>query len=430
MKTRILLGIAGIFCLLAPAQAQDSTTCAGLLLKNHVSVRAEGMAGAQAALAVDAAGAHDFNPAGLLGGEYPRISAAYYSGLVDDAFGTLAYDMPWKRDWAFGGSFTYYDAGVMELVTLDGDSTNVSAQKDMLLSFTGARWFGLLGQPIAVGANLKILHSTLVEEYTATAFAGDLGVRYEIKPLVENLHVGLAIKNIGTPLTYIETADPLPAYALAGLSYGFSPDANVAILVAGDVNYDLENKIRGNVGTQVRIFDLVAIRGGYKLGYDLGAITAGIGVEWNNICLDYAFNLMEVLNTVHRVSLGYTLAPLSGQAASPEDMEVEEKIETVDDIVDSMEVTSKPERETEKLQAQVLEIRRKGGLVSEVVINLGSSHGIKIGYQGSLMDANGVPIAGIVVNTVDAELSLAEVKGLSKDIEDNVWAIIEKPVGK
>ena len=139
---------------------------------------------------------------------------------------------------------------------------------------------------------------------------------------------------------------------------------------------------------------------------------------------------MEVLNSVHRVGLGYTLAPLPGQAASAEDMEVEEKVETIDDIVDSMEVTSKPERKTEKLRAQVLEIRRKGGLVSEVVMNLGSDHGIKVGYQGSLMDAHGVPIAGIVVNTMDPEISLAEVKGLSKDIGNDVWAIIEKPAGK
>ena len=419
----------GVSLILAPAQAKDSTTCAGLLLKNHISVSAEGMGGAQAAVAVDESGAHDFNPAGILGSEYPRVSASYYSGLVDDVFGAVSYDMPYKN-WALGASFIYYNAGVMELVTLGGETSQVSAQKDMLLSFTGARWFGLLGQPMAVGANLKILHSTLVEKYTDTAFAGDLGVRYEIKPLVENLHVGLAIKNIGTPLTYIETADALPAYILAGLAYGFSQDAKVAILVAGDVNYDLEKKWRGSVGTQIRIFDLVAIRGGYKLGYDLGAITAGAGVYWNNIRLDYACNLMEVMNTAHRISLGYTLAPWPGPADSPGEMEVAEKVETMDDIVGSMKVTSKPERKTEKLRAQVLEIRRKGGLVSEVVMNLGSNHGIKVGYHGSLMDANGVPIAGIVVNTVDPEISLAEVKGLSKDVGTGVWAIIEKPVGK
>jgi hypothetical protein len=422
--------LLAIAFLMTSAQAQDSTTCSGLLLKNHISVAAEGMGGAQTALEVDGTGAHDFNPAGLGGSEYPRVSASYYSGLVDDAFGAISFDMPYEA-WTLGASFIYYDAGVMELVTLDGDISQVSAQKDMLLSLTGARWFSLLGQPISVGANIKVLNSTLVEEYTATAFAGDLGVRYEIKPLVENLHLGLAIKNIGTPLTYIETADALPAYALAGLSYGFSPDSSVAILVAGDVNYDLENKIKANVGAQVTVFDLVSLRGGYKLGYDIGAITAGIGVEWTNFRLDYAFNVMEVMNTVHRVSLGYKLAPLPFlKKETQEAEEIEEPVQTVDDMVDTMHVTSKPEGEMEKLQAKVLEIRRVGGMVKEVVMNLGSNHGVKIGYAGSILDPNGVPLAGIVIRVVDAEVSLAEVQGLSKDIDSNVWAIIERPIGK
>lgn len=46
------------------------------------------------------------------------------------------------------------------------------------------------------------------------------------------------------------------------------------------------------------------------------------------------------------------------------------------------------------------------------------------------MESAGVSIADIVINTVNPAISLAEVKGLSKDIGNDVWDIIEKPVAK
>lgn len=428
MNKKTVMTMLGAIFIISSVYAQDSTTCSGLLLKNQINVRAAGMGNAQAAVLGEGSAAYDYNPAALLDIKHPRVAATYYSGLAEDAFGSISYDMRLRDGWNMMSHFLYYDAGVMELVTYDGDISNINAQRDMLLSLGAAKRFGIMGQVVAFGVSAKMLYSTLVEEYSAFALAGDLGVYYEIKPLAENLNVGLALKNIGTPIQYDTTADPLPAYGLAGLSYAFDPDPVVNIRFAGDVQYDLEEKWNGNVGLEVFIADMVAVRGGYKLGVDMGGITAGLGVVWQNFSLNYALSFVEVLNSAHRVSLGYVLAPIKSTGKSDKPAEPEKsQADLLEEMVADMQVTAKPEKDATRVQAQVLEVRRKGGLVNQIVLNIGRNHGIKKGYSGSLLDAKGAPIAGIIIEMVDPNISLAEVQGLSMDIDDKVWAIVETP---
>jgi len=63
-------------------------------------------------------------------------------------------------------------------------------------------------------------------------------------------------------------------------------------------------------------------------------------------------------------------------------------------------------------------------------MNIGSEQGIKIGFNGVIVDTAGRPLATIVVRQVDPNLSLAEVVGLGRDIGNNASAVIEKPVAK
>jgi len=44
------------------------------------------------------------------------------------------------------------------------------------------------------------------------------------------------------------------------------------------------------------------LRTGYKMGYDLASVTAGMGFRYKDYQLDYGFGLMDKINHLHKVS--------------------------------------------------------------------------------------------------------------------------------
>jgi hypothetical protein len=403
--------------------ATDTSSSAGLILKQITSVRAEGMGGAQTAVITDEAGAVGWNPAALHSGDYPNLSAVYYRGLADDSYGSLNYDQSINPDLTCGGSLLFYDAGSFDLNSDSGETSTVSAERDYLASLTGAYHLGLFGSGLTVGANLKLLRSTLLAQYSAMAAAVDLGTQVQFAGWLKNLQVGVAIKNLGTPIKYIDHADSLPSYALLGAAYHIYQDKIFSVLLAGDSQYDLESAWRGNMGAEVNIASFLALRGGYQAGSAIESYTVGIGFNFENFQLDYAFTPTSVLNATHIASLKYTFGPL----AKPENFREQETAEAPVIIPD---VEKQNEEPVQKIQVGVLEIHRAGGRASEVIMSGGSEQQIKVGYEGALVDSAGHPVAALIVRQVEPKLSLANIIGLSRDIDNNVIAVINIPVKK
>jgi hypothetical protein len=407
-----------------PAYSKDTGSSAGLLLKQITSVRAEGMGGAQTAVTTDEAGAIGWNPAALNQGQYPDLSAVYYRGLADDSYGALNYDMAMNPDLACGAGVLFYDAGSFDLNSDAGETSTVSAERDFLVSLTGAYRMHFLGTNLAAGANLKVLQSTLLAKYSALAAAVDLGVQAQFTGWLSNLQAGLAIKNLGTPIKYLDNTDPLPSYSLLGLAYNVHQDKTFAVLVAGDAQYDLENTWRENVGVEIKIVDFVAVRGGYQINSAIESFTLGIGFNFENFQLDYAFSPTQALNATHIASLKYTFGPLAKPEA-PHEAEAGEAPVVIPENVEKQ--NGGP---VQKIQVGVLEIHKAGGRASEVIMSGGSEQQIKVGYEGALVDSSGHPVAALVVRQVEPKLSLADIIGLSREIDNNVTAIIEIPVKK
>jgi hypothetical protein len=424
MRRLLLTGIVCFFSFVLPASANDAGTSAGLLLKQITNVRAEGMGGAQTAVTTDEAGAIGWNPGALAQGGYPALSAIYYHGLVDDAYGALNYDMALNRDFAFGAGLLVYDAGSFDLNSDAGETTSVSAERDFLGSLTGAYRLGLLGSDLAFGANLKLLHSTLLAQYSALAVAVDLGAQMQFAGWLKNLQAGLAVKNIGTPLKYIDDADPLPSYALLGLAYRVYQDKTFSVLVAADAQNDLGSRMNENFGAEVNIAEIVAVRAGYKAGSALESLTFGLGVNLENFQLDYAYSPTQALSATHIASLKYTFGPLA-KAEAAHEVEVVEAPVVIPENVEKQ--NSGP---VQKINVGVLEIHKTGGRAYEVIMNAGADQQIRVGFEGALLDNAGHTVAALVVRQVDAKLSLAEIIGLSRDIDNNVVAIISIPVKK
>jgi hypothetical protein len=381
------------------------------------------------------AGATGWNPAGLWGLGAPEVSTAYSTGLVDDYFGYLDYALPLENGFVAGAGLLFYDAGNFALNSQAG-TANVLAERDYLGTLTGAYQQEIFHQPCAIGANLKLLDSTLLNTYHADAVALDLGTTVEVPALAQNLRAGLALRNLGTAIKYKDSTDTLPTYALLGLGYDLPLAGSLAATFAGDAQFDLLNTWHGNVGVEVRMFDLLALRAGYQIGYALGSFTVGLGFQMNHIQLDYSFNPTDTLNPVHRLSLGYvfTQSPPAKNEAAANSMTAtaapgQGRSVLEENYPTEVEQTG-PKTPVENIRANILEIQRSGGRAAKVIINVGSENLIKVGYHGMILDAVGRTVAGITIIKVNPKLSLAEVVSLGRDIDDDAIAVIERPVAK
>jgi hypothetical protein len=162
-----------------------------------------------------------------------------------------------------------------------------------------------LGGSIAVGGGLKFVSSTLGED-SAASYALDAGVLYE--PF-DGASVGAAVRNVGPGMDFGGGADPLPVTLAAGASYAWR-----GALVAVDLEKQNDLALAARAGVEYRPLPYLALRGGTVLGQEsaLSAVTAGVGLSWNDRwSLDYAYRPSEVEDT-HHVSLSAALGGASG----------------------------------------------------------------------------------------------------------------------
>jgi len=257
-----------------------------------------------------------WNPAGLAHLGRRELSLTHALWLEDITYSNLACALP-VGGGTVAAAFNALNTGAIRKADNTGlrqaDSYTMS---DVIGMVSYARARGRL----ALGANLKYI-SSRIEEETAHSYAADLGALYSgFRPWGRKLNVGFAAQNIGTKAKYVAEEFPLPVTLRAGGSLALSK----SLLLASDLTYT-EKDINLHAGAEyTRAFGafLVAARAGYKgdTVKELGALsglTAGLGVNWNDCQIDYAWNSFTDLGITHRISLGIKFAAPAPEAEPP-----------------------------------------------------------------------------------------------------------------
>ncbi|MFB0527466.1 MAG: PorV/PorQ family protein, partial [bacterium] len=222
----------------------------------------------------------------------------YQRGLADDSFMSLLYGQPTSVG-VFAGAFSYYTAGDIELIDLDGNEWTAKAEQDFVITGGFARE---VSENWPVGINLKIVSSRLVEVERGTAFAVDLGGLYYTP--IKGLAGGLAIRNLGTKLKFLDESDSLPLTICVGGAYQ-KPFGNQKILVSVDFPFLVyEQIVTPAVGVEFDWQEMLQGRIGYKFNIDDTGLALGMGFTYQNYSINYAFGLVDRLENGHRVSLG------------------------------------------------------------------------------------------------------------------------------
>jgi len=281
-----------------------SSVCNGLEFEQIANARAAAMAGSVSAMSGDINFMH-FNPAGIASLKKPEVGFNYMIspislvGSENMYFANIAVAQPFIGG-NLGISFSYFNAGTMDLSGTAISSQNISALTDLVFALSYAF---RTGQHIYLGISYKMILSIFAEQYSANAQGVDCGIIY--KTPIKGFDVGLAATNFGTPLVYNTVEENLPTKIKTGCSYNyvFTKELNASFNV--ELNYLVaETDYTTSFGTEFSYMDFIFIRMGYMIATQDTGLYFGGGVNLNNYYIDYAYEPPQVFSSFANQRIG------------------------------------------------------------------------------------------------------------------------------
>ena len=290
----ILLGAISL-----SAQTENAST--GLaFLKLGVGGRAIGMGEAYSALSDDASGMY-YNPAGIsfgAGDEVTLMHKQWVFGTTSEFLGSTVH----SQNFTFGFGLNSTNVDGIEIRQQPGPPEGTFGLHDLAVSAT-ASW--RIDTSLSIGVTGKFLYEKIyVDESDGGAF--DFGARYQYD---RNFAFAAVITNIGSMSTLLNEPIVLPAGARFGASFRSTPADYLAFTLASDVLKTFkDNGTRIDIGGELAYNSFLAFRTGYQFGYDAKGFSAGFGLRYGVVQLDYAFvPFLDQLGDTHTFALTFSL---------------------------------------------------------------------------------------------------------------------------
>jgi hypothetical protein len=97
----------------------------------------------------------------------------------------------------------------------------------------------------------------------------------------------------------------MPVDFRIGMAMEFLPGENLTLAVDASHPNDAPEKV--HIGTQYNFNNMLFIRGGYKMGYDEGDFSYGVGLNYSMFKASFSMMTMGRLGTVSLMSVGVNL---------------------------------------------------------------------------------------------------------------------------
>lgn len=269
-----------------------------------------------------------------------NVSAVYtnVAGIESIAQGDVAFAyIPYFAGLKFvsaAGAYRLGDVGVIaihgggfsadeEVTTVEQENGTGEMYRMSNLTF-GVAFARRITDKLAIGVQGKFIRESYAG-HSSSAVAFDIGSAYDLG--FAGAKLALTLQNFGPDIegmsgSYIDYSDnmlqkdfqktPLPVTFRASFSAVPYSTETYSVRVIGDLVHPNDNTEHYNIGTEITLYDFLALRGGVKLNYDDESFALGIGINGakflgQNIRLDYSFEKFRILSSVQKFSLGFAL---------------------------------------------------------------------------------------------------------------------------
>lgn len=314
------------------AQSKVGSTAAPFL-NVAVGARPISMGGAFSATANDVSALY-WNPAGVSRINGNEALFSYSNWFADINYNWSGAALNLGGMGTIGLSVTFLDYGEMEVTTLseqDGTGQMFDAS-DLSLALTYAY---NLTDKFSVGGSAKYIEQRIWNS-SASTVAFDLGVLYYSD--IMGIRIGASISNFGNEMSLsgkdllvqhdinrqIEGNNdeilaslntdgyPLPLLFRIGLAADILNVENHLFTIGVDALHPNDNDESLNVGAEYVLYDLIALRGGYKslfLENSEEGLTLGVGIRYTfapglGFYLDYAYQDFGILDNTQHFTFG------------------------------------------------------------------------------------------------------------------------------
>jgi hypothetical protein len=266
-------------------------------LKNDIGARAAAMGGAFTAISKDANAAY-WNPAGLAASASNSLLFMHNESFLDvrQEFAAIKF-ISGKHNFALSLNVMNIPGikiyGEVPSDEPHGESDAINFSAGLSYATTINNW------------QIGITAKTLFEKYyinSASGWAFDFGI-YK-KDLLQNIDFGFTVQNMGkmSPLDQIET--PIPLIVRSGvvwyLPFEFFESKS---LISADLRYINNETLYEHVGMEINIKEIFSVRGGFVFGKEAMNFTTGLGINFKEYHLDYAFVPFKYdLGNTHQIS--------------------------------------------------------------------------------------------------------------------------------
>ncbi len=295
MKLTLSLGLGLLLLGARPCRALTSAGAEPLnFLFLDANARPVAMAGAYTALASDS-NALLYNPGGL--GRVRRHEATfmhnqYFGGITQEYLGVALRQ-------GLGLNLNYLSAGGVARTTIsnpDGTSLDFTGLTDWAL---GAGYGRSVGGGVSLGLGLKFIREEIAG-ISASGYAADFGGMYETP--FPGLNLGLAVQNIGPPITFEKQSQELPLHYRGGAAYAFDL-WDCKHTVSFDLSKERSESLLAGFGAETILSKVLAVRLGYNSRHTNGTgLTGGLGWISKDFSLDLAVVSFGNLGLTHRAS--------------------------------------------------------------------------------------------------------------------------------
>jgi len=204
-----------------------------------------------------------------------------------------------KRKYHWGYAFRHVSYGTLDQRDETGDIIGEFSPMDFVGTINYAY---RLGATHYFGINANILYEKI---HTASSYGFSTDLGYVWSTPLKDVKLYTGVKNLGTTSKMDKEKIDLPINLELGISKEFiSRYYDLAFDVKAHKSEDTD--LAYNFGMQVKTFEILYLRTGYKENNDSNDLSFGLGIDYDSFNIDYAYMQMtNGLDDVHKISLSY-----------------------------------------------------------------------------------------------------------------------------